>query len=81
MIHLQTRKVLLARAAFSPAHQWLKQQTRHVMWECEDQGIEPRLFLRDNDQLYPADMDTILILQRYLELFITDKVLLYKKLR
>lgn len=30
------------------------------MWECEDQGIEPRFFLRDNDQLYPEDMDTIL---------------------
>jgi len=60
VIHLQTRKVLLARATFSPTHQWLKQQTRHVMWECEDQGIEPRFFLRDNDQLYPEDMDTIL---------------------
>lgn len=60
VIHLQTLKVLLARATFSPTHQWLKQQTRHVMWECEDQGIEPRLFLRDNDQLYPEDMDTIL---------------------
>lgn len=60
VIHLQTLKVLLARATFSPTHQWLKQQTRHVMWECEDQGIEPRFFLRDNDQLYPEDMDTIL---------------------
>jgi len=60
VIHLQTRKVLLARATFSPTNQWLKQQIRHVMWECEDQGIEPRFFLRDNDQLYPEDMDAIL---------------------
>jgi hypothetical protein len=30
------------------------------MWECENEGIEPRFFLRDNDQLYPEDMDTIL---------------------
>ena len=30
------------------------------MWECEDQGIEPRFFLRDNDQLYPDDMDVVL---------------------
>jgi putative transposase len=60
VIHLQTRKVLLARATFSPTNQWLKQQIRHVMWECEDQSIEPRFFLRDNDQLYPDDMDVVL---------------------
>lgn len=35
VIHLQTRKVLLARATFSPTNQWLKQQVRHVLWECE----------------------------------------------
>ncbi len=60
VIHLQTRKVLLARATFSPTNHWLKQQMRHVMWACEDQGIEPRFFLRDNDQLYPDDMDVVL---------------------
>ncbi len=60
VIHLQTRKVILARATFSPTNQWLKQQIRHVLWVCEDYGIKPRFFLRDNDMLYPADMDTIL---------------------
>jgi putative transposase len=60
VIHLQTRKVILARATFSPTHHWLNQQTRHVIWACEDQGIEPRFLLRDNDQLYPEDMDTLL---------------------
>lgn len=56
VIHLQTRKVLLARATFSPTNQWLKQQIRHVLWICEDQGIKPRFFLCDNDMLYPRDM-------------------------
>lgn len=60
VIHLQTRKVVLARSAFSPTHHWLEQQTRHVIWACEDQGIKPRFFLRDNDMLYPEGMDTIL---------------------
>ncbi len=60
VIHLQTRKVILTRATFSPTNQWLKQQIRHILWECEDYGIKPRFFLRDNDILYPADMDTIL---------------------
>ena len=31
VIHLQTRKVILANATFSPTNQWLKQQTRHVL--------------------------------------------------
>jgi len=30
------------------------------MWACEDQGVKPRFFLRDNDMLYPEGMDTIL---------------------
>ena len=60
VIHLQTRKVLLARATFSPSNRWIKQQIRHVIWECEEQGIEPRFFLRDNDQLYPEEMKGIL---------------------
>lgn len=60
VIHLQTRKVILFRATFSPTNQWLKQQIRHVLWECEAQSIKPRFFLRDNDMLYPRDMDVIL---------------------
>lgn len=60
VIHLQNRKVIWARATFSPTNQWLKQQMPHVLWSCEDQGIEPRFFLRDNDMLYPEAMDVIL---------------------
>mgnify|MGYP001820381222 CR=1 FL=1 len=60
VIHLQTRKVIWARATFSPTNQWLKQQARHVLWECEEQHIKPRFLLRDNDVLYPKQMDAIL---------------------
>jgi hypothetical protein len=60
VIHLQTRKVILANATFSPTRNWFKQQVRNVLWGCEDQNIRPRFFLRDNDMLYPAEMDMIL---------------------
>jgi putative transposase len=60
VIHLQTRRVILSRATFSPTNQWLKQQIRHVLWECEEKGIRPRFFLRDNDILYPREMDSVL---------------------
>ena len=58
--HLQTRKIILCKATFSPTNQWLHQQTRHVLWACEDHGIEPRFLLRDNDMLYPEGMNTTL---------------------
>ncbi len=60
VIHLRTRKVILSRATFSPTNQWFNQQMRHVLWECEDQCIKPRFFLRDNDVLYPEGMNIIL---------------------
>ncbi|MEN6386190.1 MAG: integrase core domain-containing protein, partial [Phycisphaerales bacterium] len=60
VMHLQTRKVLLARATFSPTNQWLQQQTRHVLWGCEEQCVKPRFFLRDNDMLYPEGMNMLL---------------------
>jgi putative transposase len=60
VLHLQTRKVILCQATFSPTNQWLTQQIRHVLWACEDQSIQPRFFLRDNDMLYPEAMDSIL---------------------
>jgi putative transposase len=60
VIHLQSRRVLLSRATFSPTHRWIRQQIRHALWACDDQQIEPRFFLRDNDVLYPDDLDVIL---------------------
>jgi putative transposase len=59
-IHLRTRKVVLARATLSPNGNWLKQQIRHIIWECEDQGLRPRFFLRDNDACYPHDLAALL---------------------
>lgn len=60
VLHLQTRRILIARATFSPDGQWLKQQARHVLWAREEQGVEARFFLRDNDRCYADDFDTML---------------------
>jgi len=60
VVHLHTRRVLLAQATFSPNSQWLKQQIRHVLWECEELGIEPQFFLCDNDGCYSGDFDAML---------------------
>ena len=47
VFHVNTRRILLVQATFSPNGQWLKQQAQHVLWECEELEIEPRFFLHD----------------------------------
>ena len=60
VLHLHTRQILLARATFSPNGRWLKQQARHVLWECQDRGIKARFFLHDNDACYSEGFDGLL---------------------
>jgi len=60
VLHLHTRRILLARATFSPNGRWLKQQARHVLWECQDRGIKARFFLHDNDACYSEGFDGLL---------------------
>lgn len=60
VLHLQSRRVLLAQATFPPNGQWLKQQARNALWEHEEHGIEPRFFLHDRDACYSEDFDDLL---------------------
>ena len=60
VIHLQTRKLILARTTLSPNSRWLVQQLRHVLWQCDDEGIEVKYFLRDNGSHYWHDCDLFL---------------------
>ena len=49
-----------AQSTFSPNSQWLKQQLRQVIWECEDKKMTPKFFLHDNDKCYSIDFDSML---------------------
>lgn len=60
VLHLPTRRILLAQATFSPNGSWVSQQARHVLWACQEQGIEPRFFLHDNDVCYLGGFDDVL---------------------
>jgi len=60
VLHLHTRRILLVQATFSPNSRWLKQQARHVLWECQDRGIKARFFLHDNDACYSEGFDGLL---------------------
>ena len=60
VLHLRTRRILFVHATFSPNAEWLKQQARHVLWECDEYGVKPRFFLHDNDRCYSEGFDILL---------------------
>ncbi len=60
VIHRRTRTVLLARATYSPCKEWMQQQVRNALWECDELGIKPRPFLHDNDSCFTRAFDAVL---------------------
>ena len=60
VIHLRPRRVLLARATFSHHSDWVEQQMRNVLWECDSYGIQPRFLLHSNDSDFSASADRVL---------------------
>lgn len=60
VIHRRTRTVLLARATYSPYNEWMQQQVRNALWECDELEIQPLLFLHDNDSCFSEAFDAVL---------------------
>jgi putative transposase len=59
-IHLQTRRLVLAEATFSPNSLWMRQMGRNLLMSCEDLEIAPRFILHDRDKLLVHDLDITL---------------------
>ena len=60
VIHMRTRTVLLAEATFCPHSQWMQQQARNVLWECDEREIVPRFFIHDRDGCFSPEFDLAL---------------------
>ncbi|MBE9565654.1 MAG: transposase [Proteobacteria bacterium] len=60
VLHLGTRRVLLAEATFSPRGPWMGQMARNLLLDCEDLEIAPRFVLYDRDKLLIWDFDAVL---------------------
>ncbi len=60
VLHLGTRRILLAEATFSPHGQWMGQMARDLLMDCEDLEIAPRFVLHDRDKLLIWDFDAVL---------------------
>ena len=57
IMHLETRRIVLADATFCPHSRWMAQMARNVLMECEDLGIKPRFTLHDRDGLFIHSFD------------------------
>ena len=57
VLHLETRRIVLAEVTFVPSGRWMGQMARNMLIACEDLGIEPRFVLHDRDALFVHDFD------------------------
>jgi putative transposase len=60
VMHMETRRVVLAEATFCPHSRWMGQMARNALMECDDLGITPRSVLHDRDALFVHDFDRTL---------------------
>ena len=60
VLHLSTRRIVLAEATFCPNSRWMGQMGRNLLMNCEDLEIAPRFVLHDRDKLLAWDFDTVL---------------------
>jgi len=57
VLHLNTRRVILAEATYCPHGRWMSQMARNALMECDDLGITSRFVLHDRDVLFIHDFD------------------------
>lgn len=50
-IHLGSRRVFTSPPTLNPDDVWLRQQVRNASMWCQDEGIEPKYLIRDNDMI------------------------------
>ena len=60
VLHLRTRRIVLAEATSSPHGQWMGQMARNLLMACEDLGVTPGYILHDRDKLLAWDFDAFL---------------------
>ncbi len=58
-IELATRRVHLAGITTNPDGRWVTQQARNLLMELGDDGIQPRLLVRDRDSKFTREFDEV----------------------
>lgn len=52
VLHLGSRRVFYSPATYNPDRPWLQQQVRNVAIWADEEGIQSRFMIRDNDQIF-----------------------------
>jgi len=60
VLHLRTRRIVLAEPTFSPHGRWMCQMGRNLLMECDDLGLRPRTVVPNRDALLVHDLDVTL---------------------
>jgi transposase InsO family protein len=58
-IELATRRVHLAGITTNPDGAWVTQQARNLLMQLDDQGVRPRLLVRDRDSKFTREFDEV----------------------
>src|ERR687897_2387139 len=58
-IELATRRVHLAGITSNPDGAWVTQQARNLLMQLEDEGVQPRIVVRDRDSKFSRDFDEV----------------------
>jgi putative transposase len=58
-IELATRRVHPAGITTNPDGRWVIQQARNLLMQLDDQGIRPRLLVRDRDSKFAREFDEV----------------------
>jgi putative transposase len=60
VLHLGTRRIVLAEATFCPHGRWMGQMARNLLMACDDCAVAPRFVVHDRDKLLAWDFDAVL---------------------
>jgi putative transposase len=60
VLHLSTRRIVLAEATFCPHSEWMGQMARNLLMACDDLGVLPQYVVHDRDALLVHDFDRVL---------------------
>jgi putative transposase len=58
-VELATRRIHLAGITTNPDGRWVTQQARNLLMQLDDEGVRPRVLVRDRDSKFTSDFDEV----------------------
>src|SRR5262245_22068201 len=58
-LEVHTRRVFVVGCTPHPTAEWVTQQARNLVWQLQDEGVRPKVLLRDRDAKFAAAFDMV----------------------